>query len=217
MKAYTLMEFGRLEEAIAAFRRVLESEPREAEAHNNLGLCLALSGRLEDACVSTKRAVDLRPDYAEAWANLGGYLGRLGRYLEGIEACDRAVALKPGWAEAHANKGVNLSGLGRFKEASECFDRALQADPGYWKACLMAAESLARQGAAAEEILPLVERGIAINPKDAGGLAMAAACLSDLGRSVEAERYLGLAIAVDRNHVLVSKVWEALRNKAISE
>jgi len=211
MKAYTLMEFGKPEEAAAAFRHILESAPREAEVHNNLGLCLAQSGRLGEACESTRRAVDLKPDYAEAWANLGGYLGRRGLFAKGIEACDRAIAVKPRWAEAHANRGANLAGLGRFEEAAACFERALRANPKYWKANIMAAESLARSGGKPEEVLRLVERALEINPKDAEGLAMAAACLNDLGRRSDAERYLGLAEAVGPDSPLVRRVGEVMR------
>jgi tetratricopeptide (TPR) repeat protein len=211
MKAFTLMEFGKYEEAIAAFRDVLASAPAEAEAHNNLSFCLAQSGRLEEACTSARRSVELKPTYAEAWANLGGYLGRLGQFEQGIIACDRAIAVRPEWAEAQANRGANLTGLGHFEEAEVCFDRALQANPRYWKAYIMAAESLARRGGKPEKILALVEQALAIHPRDAGALALAAACLKDLGREKEADHHLSKAETINPDHPIVRRVKEILQ------
>jgi serine/threonine protein kinase len=217
MKAFTLMEFGKYEEAVGVFRDVLASAPAEAEAHNNLGLCLAQLGRLEEACACVKRAVELKPDYPEASSNLGGYLGQLGQFEQGIAACDRAIAIKPGWAEAHANRGANLTGLGRFDEAAVCFDRALQADPEYWKAYVMSAESLARRGERPEKVLARVEKALGIHPRDAGALAIAAACLNDLGREGDADHYLGKAETIDPNHPMVRRVKEVLLKRQREE
>jgi tetratricopeptide (TPR) repeat protein len=213
MKAFTLMEFDRYEEAIDAYKEVLAQDPKDEESYNNMALCLAETRRFEESCKYAIQAVELKPDYVEAWANLGGVLSKLARYDEGIAACDRAIALDPNWAEGHANRGANLTQMGRFGDALACFDRALEADPKYWKAYLMAAEAKARWGESPEEILASVEKALEINPREANGLALASACFNDLGRRREAEHYLELAKSVDPDNSLVHAVEELIHKK----
>ena len=62
---------GKLDEAVACYRRALELKPDYAAAHNNLGNALQAQGKLDEAVACYRRAVELKPDYAEAHCNLG--------------------------------------------------------------------------------------------------------------------------------------------------
>ena len=64
---------GRIEEAVASFRKALAARPDFAEAHYNLGTVEAL-GALSEAVASYQRAVALKPDLAVAYFNLGNTL-----------------------------------------------------------------------------------------------------------------------------------------------
>ena len=62
---------GKLDEAVACYRRALELKPDYAEAHNNLGNALKDQGKLDEAVACYRRALELKPDFAEAtttWA-----------------------------------------------------------------------------------------------------------------------------------------------------
>ena len=78
---------GKLDEAVACYRRALELKPDFAEAHNNLGNACKDQGKLDEAVACCRRALELRPDYAAAHNNLGnalqgpGEAGRSGRLL----------------------------------------------------------------------------------------------------------------------------------------
>ena len=61
---------GKLDEAVACYRRALELKPDYAEAHNNLGNALNDQGKLDEAVACYRRALELKPDYAEAHNNL---------------------------------------------------------------------------------------------------------------------------------------------------
>jgi len=211
MKAFTFMGFGQYEKAISCFEEALAQDPDEAEVYNNIGICLGEMGRMDEAGAILEKAVALRPSYPEAWSNLGGVCAQLGRHARGLDACDRALAMKPDWAEGHANRAVNLAGLGRFDEATAAFDRAFEADPDYWRAHVMAAEVAARRGVPAPQILPLVEKALDINPREAVILALMASCLADLGRKEEALHYLDLAVEVDPDHPLTVQVQQIFR------
>jgi Flp pilus assembly protein TadD len=57
--AYTLDRAGRLDDAIAAYRRALGLSPRDARTHLNLGELLWAQGALSDARAHLDRAVNL--------------------------------------------------------------------------------------------------------------------------------------------------------------
>jgi len=90
---------GRMSESLAASRKSVELEPRDAEAHYNLGNTLKELGRLDEAEASFRQAVTLKPNYAEAYSNLGCTLNQNMHRLEEAEASfQQAIALKPDYA-----------------------------------------------------------------------------------------------------------------------
>jgi len=87
---------GRLTQAEAGYRAVLEKEPANVEASHWLGVLTYQAGRAAEASVLLERAAAARPDDAASHHNLGqAYLG-CGRYTEAIVALGRADALLPG-------------------------------------------------------------------------------------------------------------------------
>ena len=73
---------GRLDEAIACYRRALELKPDLAHAYNNLAL-LSDQEKLDEAVACYRRALELKPDFAEApailalcWAIRGSWTKR---------------------------------------------------------------------------------------------------------------------------------------------
>jgi len=76
---FALGSHGRVDEAIAAFREVINFKPDYAMAHNNLGCMLRDKGQLQEAADSFRRALDLNPDLTLARSNLAEVLRHLGR------------------------------------------------------------------------------------------------------------------------------------------
>ena len=83
-------ELGKLDEAVACYRRVLERRPNYAEAHNNLGVALKEQGRVEEAVACYRRALALESNYAEAQNNLGNALRDQGKLPEAVACYRRA-------------------------------------------------------------------------------------------------------------------------------
>ena len=77
-----LTDQGKLDEAVACYRRALEMKPDYAEAHNNLGNALRDQGRLDEAVACCRRALELKPDYAGAHNNLGNALRTRGGWTK---------------------------------------------------------------------------------------------------------------------------------------
>jgi tetratricopeptide (TPR) repeat protein len=89
------LKAGRLEEAEAAFRRVLQQGGREAYVHNNLAIVYQQQGRHRDAVAASQEAIRLDPAYAPPRVVLGGSLLALGRVAEATTALEAAVKLLP--------------------------------------------------------------------------------------------------------------------------
>ena len=103
---FALARRGRVDEAIAHYRKALEINPDFAEAHNNLGLALADRGRFDEAIAYYQKALEIKPDYAEAHNNLGTVLAGT-RLDEAITEYRKALETKPDFAEAHYNLGLS--------------------------------------------------------------------------------------------------------------
>jgi superkiller protein 3 len=91
---------GRLDEAVAAFRRGLERAPGDAEAHYDLGNALREQGRCDEAVAAYRRAIELKPDYAEAYCNLGVTLRQQGKFTAALAALQQGHELgsrRPDW------------------------------------------------------------------------------------------------------------------------
>jgi hypothetical protein len=62
---------GQLEAAIAEWRKVLEIDPRNAKAHNNLGEALMWQGKLAEGTAELQKARKLDPNFSETESNFG--------------------------------------------------------------------------------------------------------------------------------------------------
>jgi Tfp pilus assembly protein PilF len=125
---------GRLDDAVANYRRALHLNPDFAEAHNNLGHALLDLKQLDAAAASLRRAIELKPRYAEAHDNLGTALLELERPDEAVASYRRALEIEAEFAEAHNNLGNALLELGRLDGALASYRRALKINPDFAEA-----------------------------------------------------------------------------------
>src|SRR4029079_13303792 len=79
----------------------LRLNPRNAEAHNNLGALRERMGRHDEAIAEYSEAVRLLPGYADAQGNLGLALNATGRHDDAILQLKSAIAKKPGNPFSH--------------------------------------------------------------------------------------------------------------------
>ncbi|MDN7589682.1 tetratricopeptide repeat protein [Burkholderia seminalis] len=124
-----LRECGRLDDAIAHYRRAVALRPEFPEAHNNLGNALRDARVPAEAMASCTRAIELRPGYAEAYNNLGNVLQDLGELDAAAASYGKAIAFHTAYAEAHSNLGNVLRAQDRHTEAIAHYRRALELSP----------------------------------------------------------------------------------------
>ena len=135
----TLLETGRLSEAVPHLEAALRIRPDSAQARSDLASALARTpGRLPEAIAEYQAAVRLLPGSAVLHNNLGAALARLpDRLPEAIRECQAAVRIDPDYAEAHNNLASALSQTpGRVAEAIAEYQAALRINPEYAEAHL---------------------------------------------------------------------------------
>ncbi len=192
-------EAGRLDHAMAQYRKALALDPAYAEAHNNLGVILHRQGRLEEAAAAFGQALILVPEDADAHLNQGNVRFAQGRLDQAAVHFRQAVALKPDQAEAHLNLGVVLLQQGRLEDAHASTRRALALAPdmvdGYRNL-----GAIAGRMNRLEEALACYRRALALKPDDAGVLMNLAVALVQMDRLDEAVTGLRRALTLDPNH-----------------
>jgi tetratricopeptide (TPR) repeat protein len=128
-QAVAMHQAGRIDEAIARYRDILDREPEMAGAWTNLGVALRARGHRTAALACVRRAQELQHDIPGLLGNLGNLLKDLGRFEEGLEAHRAAVRELPNDARAHYNLGLSLRMAGDPAAALASFDEACRLDP----------------------------------------------------------------------------------------
>jgi mono/diheme cytochrome c family protein len=82
-KAYELQDFER---AAQGYLKVIELEPRNANAVRRIGILLFMSGRPLEGAQALELAVQAEPDEPEGWLFLGNAYHQMGRSAEAIVA-----------------------------------------------------------------------------------------------------------------------------------
>jgi predicted O-linked N-acetylglucosamine transferase (SPINDLY family) len=91
---------GRVAQAEAAYRMVIEADPSSFRAHYNLGLARLALGERAAAAASLQEAVRLQPQLAEAHYLLGHLFCDDDRAEEGLACFRRALEIQPEHAQA---------------------------------------------------------------------------------------------------------------------
>jgi len=72
------------------FEAAIRIDPRQADAHSNLGALMVAAGQAAEGLAHIERGIAVRPDLGGAHANRALALFSLGRFAEAWEAVRRA-------------------------------------------------------------------------------------------------------------------------------
>lgn len=132
-----LFDLERKDEAKECFRKAVELDPNNEEAHWNLGRVYKEMGKSDDAERHLNRAIEINPRLARAHADLGHLLvGQKDRIKEATSVLRRAVKYNSndGWSMAYL--AYALMRLRKLKEADEQYRRLMKLWPNeampYW-------------------------------------------------------------------------------------
>jgi protein O-GlcNAc transferase len=190
---------GRLDEAVAAFRRAIGIKPDFAEAHYYLGNALLRQGKSEEAIAACRRTIGIKPEFAEAHYNLGIALAAQGRLDEAVAAYRQAIRIKSDYAEAHSNLGNALFGLGTCDEAIAAYRQAIGSKPDYAEGHYNFGIALAAQGRL-DEAVAAYRQAIGIKPHFAEAYSNLGNALWRQGNSDEAIAACRRAIGINPDY-----------------
>jgi len=120
---------GNFDEAEASFRRLIEQNPKDKEAHLGLSFVLIKKLRLQEAYAEATRVMDADPLNGRAYALMGTALVKSGELRAAVAALGRALQLND-------RDGLALAGMAEIayfeNQAQQSYDwlrRAIQIDP----------------------------------------------------------------------------------------
>ena len=127
--AGTLYAQGKYAQAEKVCRQIIQALPKNADAHNILGVTLNAAGRSDEGVEVLRQAIKLAPHAASIHANLGEVLRQKGETEEASKVLEEAVRLEPNHSQGHNNLGITYFERGQIKKAIESYRAAIAARP----------------------------------------------------------------------------------------
>lgn len=118
-----LLHQGKAAEALSLANRMIDRQPREAEARLLKGVALAELGRQDEAIAVFVKLTQDFPAQPEPYNNLAVLYARQKQYDKARSALESAIRTHPSYAVAHQNLGDVYARL-----ASQAYEKALQPD-----------------------------------------------------------------------------------------
>ena len=176
---------GRLQEAEAVYRQVLEAKPGHPDANHLLG-CLVHDARNHELAVELiSKAVSKAPKQPIYRNSLGNAQHALGRVDDAVASYRKAIAIEPGYTEAYNNLGNALMSRGDLDAAVAEYQRALAIDPDYPEAHYNLANAQRELGRTTDAIASY-RAALAVNPDYADARGNLANLLKDVGQPDDA-------------------------------
>ena len=209
-QASALHQAGRLDEAEALYKRVIEKDKRQFGAYNLLGVLSAQRGDLKAAIRYATQALKINPNSAETHVNLARMQAESQNHAAALKSLQQALAINPRFALAHNNAAALLLSLQRPTEALNHADQAVSLAANYADAWHNRGNILFSLGRF-EEALTSYDRALSLVPADAQSAVGRANALHALQRYAEAIPAADHALRLNPNltylegHRLVAK------------
>jgi tetratricopeptide (TPR) repeat protein len=176
---------GKLEEAEALYRKLLDAAPNHPQALRLLGVIETERGQATRGVELIGRAFPALSSIPDAHLDFGNALRLAGKSEQAVESYRRALALKPDHLVAHTRLAALLTELGRFEAAITHCQAAIAVERGFLPARVILAVAL--KGAdRLPEAADAWREVIALAPDQAESYNHLALELADLGLFAEA-------------------------------
>ncbi len=122
---------GKLDLAIAEFKKAIELDPTAPDNHRNLGTVYLAQGKLNESVAAYEQAIKLNPKFGEAYGDLAGAYAGLAKYPEAIAAGKKSIELAPKYVTAYNNLGRAYYKQGNLDEAISFYLEGTKVDANY--------------------------------------------------------------------------------------
>jgi tetratricopeptide (TPR) repeat protein len=189
---------GRLAEAEALYRDVLQEAPQHPHALHLLGVLAHQVGRHQDGVALIQRALTIHGPHPVFCSNLGAIYLALDRLPDAATICREAIRLNPQLADAHGNLGLALLRLGQYAEAETALRASLRLNPRHIDARCNLAAIFHRQGQLTDA-LTLLQETVRLAPRSAQAQNDLGGVLLALGQPEPAIQHLQEAVRLRPN------------------
>ncbi len=203
-RALALHQAGRIEDAIAFYRRLAAAAPGHGELGCRYAMALQQRGDTAGALDRLETVIVHRPDCAEAHFHRGNLLATLGRYREAADSFAAALGLAPHHTDAEINLGNALQILGYSEKALVHFDAVTRARPGLapvWFNRGNALKDLNRH----EEAIASYDHALAVDPSFVQALINKGSSLERLNRDEDAIACYRAALELKPDHAVACR------------
>lgn len=192
------MHANRLEEALAAFDEVLETDPGNRYAVLRAGISLLKLNRFAEAIPRLRHSIEIDPGQAETHYALADALTRSGQFEAASQQWMETVRLQPRRAAAWGNLALTLRATSRNSEAMNALQKALEIAPDDVRILQNMAIQQRLQGDRRGSILSL-EKAANVGGSEFVYPALLGLQLYDENRIEEAEKWLSKVNKSDVN------------------
>jgi protein O-mannosyl-transferase len=130
----TLLDKGKIAEAVFHFNRSIHIEPDYIDAYINLGNAYVKLGEHQKAFENFNKAISINPNHLNnfnAYNNRGIAYARQGKFNDAINDFNKSISLKPEYADSHYNRGVAYANKGLYQQAINDYDKSITLKPDY--------------------------------------------------------------------------------------
>ena len=204
---------GRLHEAKDLYRKIIISQPENADAHNLFG-CLAFqAGFHQEAVNLITKAITINSNQPVYYINLGSALVQNHEYHKAIKAFKRAKELQPNNIHIYINLGNALLLNEDPKAAISCYKEALDISPGSEQIQLSLANTLSKINKI-EEAIEAYKSVLEINSENETALQILGENLAFSGQNKKAIFYFDKLLKINSDN---AKALESLGGILLQE
>lgn len=125
--AYEKTENPRIK--IDLYKNVLEIEPNNADALNNIAVSHINLNEPNEAIVALNKALEINPNYFKAYVNRAKAFNLQNKFEEALKDLDIAAGIDPKFEYIYSTKGNILTKQGKFEEAEVELNNSIQLNP----------------------------------------------------------------------------------------
>lgn len=202
---------------LGLWQQVLQYQPENLVAHNNIGKILTDAGRTDEAIAVLEDTIRIKPDYVFALNNLGNALSAAKRYPEAVARLEEAVRYDPTYFQARNNLAIALTRLGRYPQAIEQLQKARELAPTNLEVRCNLGNTLTSAGRLQDAIAEY-EAVLAADPKSALALTNLNIALARLKAATQLNPTIPAYAELAKGYMLARQPQEAIAtaNQAIA-